>query len=259
MENTTCKQLRKAWKLTRNEYCCGHKKFYSYVSAADEKAFKDDQELFFYYQTHILPQPFFGKIENPKIVILALNPKYLPLESESEIKKVFKLTKDKKYISDNELSTYINNTNKIFEEDECTKQWWKNNVFDGLEYSDIDVILDNVAIFNLCGYHSLNYQSIPRNVLERELPTQTALKEHLAFVLSQENVQIIKIWGVEWKDFLEQIKQQIKNDPVKSKNFEDNVNNMLVVNEKNPRNKKIINAPKCSSKIKEMFKNFKKK
>ena len=175
---------------------------------------------------------------------------------------VFDFSGEKDYISDDEMEQYIKNPNIIFTEKSHTNQWWENNVFNGLEYSSIEAILDNVAIFNLCGYHSLEYKPLPNDILADnyfKLPTQSALKEHLAFLLSQKNIQIIKIWGTEWEEFLEQIEQKVKNDTVKHSNFMENISNILVVNGMNRRNKKIKNALKSPSNIEVMFKNFEKK
>lgn len=217
MSKTTAAELREAWKLKKIFFNSSIQSlnFDSYISEEDFEHIKEDKrnEFFNFYQTHVLPQPFFGNIEDPKIVVLAKNPAY---DIFNEVVEFDALKKGyiSKHNEDENLINFISNggndtlfDNEFLDENNncyCTKKWWNTVFKDLLPEGGIKKILTKIGIFNLCGYHSRSYYEFPKYFLKDEkvcFPTQTALKEHLK-QLPNGTIFII-IWGEpEWIRFL---------------------------------------------------------
>lgn len=249
--NKTLEELRKelvdSWKL--KEIVLKNKKYEKnyYVSKEDYKQLIDEEKLSlsYFYQTHVMPQPFFGNIENPEIVVLAKNPTYNPkyeIKESEEFRNISESKEDKENIHNLwfELSD--------LEEEKCTKKWWYET-FEGFfnkdNYNEFKNILKHVGIFNLCGYHSRTYNNFPSYYLKnkKKLPTQICLRDYLEQLVTKTEVKyIILIWGKEeWESLMGK------------KFFDDFSDKLLIVNKENKTNHKIINAP--HSKIKEELKN----
>lgn len=205
-QNQTLDDLRieliKSWDLERMDFYTDKKEetlplFSSFISKNDKETLKSNENLLYYYQTHILPQPFFGNLRNPKVVILALNPKYSPIESTFESNEV---------LGNLGYENYIENTNQVFKNINytCTLDWWKETFKDLLTDGGMEEMLENVAILNWCGYHSVNYKSIPAKAKKGpKLPTSKATINYVKKIIENDNdVLIIKIWGTEWDSLL---------------------------------------------------------
>lgn len=199
--------LKEAWKLEKIEITFpGVSQKTHYIAKADYDKMNNKLSISYYYHTHVFPQPFFGNIENPKIIVLAKNPRYKKIESENEIDNL-------------NLEKYIDDPNVIFGEGGHTKKWWNESFKELIFDENFDIFLNNVGIFNLCGYHSETYFDVPKRILKdmgdyKVLPTQQVLKEHLKELINVDNLPIvIVIWGMkEWKSFLgENIFEQLIN------------------------------------------------
>lgn len=228
-------------KYEVNNYKLNDKKTIScYAATKDLEALAPNQHLIHHYQTHILPQPFFGNIDNPDIILLALNPKFDYEKSYAEHKELLD-----RGIS---VADYITNTNIIFDNtsSKYTFNWWKE-VFDGAlpENYNFENLLGNIGIFNLCGYHSKSFNKLPKACFKEnisELPTQTALRNHLKkLMLENPNRLILVIWGNDyWKSFFNKIEKGYFNNHI--------LPNMILVNQTNEfsnKPNKIIS--KCSA------------
>lgn len=252
-------ELVDSWKLKeivlkddKNENCKNY-----YVSEKDYEQLIDKEKLSlsYFYQTHVMPQPFFGNIENPEIVVLAKNPTYNPKyeikESDEFRKKISKGNNDKENIH----NLWFELSSLDFEQ-RCTQKWWYET-FEGFfnkdNHNEFKNILKHVGIFNLCGYHSKTYNNFPSYYFktdylktEKKLPTQICLRNYLEQLVTEPEVKyIILIWGKdEWESLME-------------KKFFDNLSDkLLIVNKENKTNHKIINAPEIKEKLKNLLKNI---
>lgn len=238
------------WELSKIEY----KNFKgetisSYIAKVDANSLKEGQDLSYYFRTHILPQPFFGNIDNPEIVILALNPKYSPIDSENECKAVL----EKKEIN-GDFNEYIKHIDEVFNvEKGHTLEWW-SKVFNGLiskndvNEKTIGTILSKVAIINFCGYHSSSFEAIPNNVIDEKMwinSTQTQTKDYVQYIIKEKSPLIIRLWGNEWNTVLGTLKEK-------------ELNEVLFVNAKCAANGVILNGihEKNKENFKEEFKLF---
>ena len=172
-----------------------------YISINDDKCFKQNDilKLSYFYRTHVLPLPFMGEVDNPDVLILALNPSYDPINDEEDTKKI----KKENYINDLfDVDFFSNIENSRATIGEHTFNWWKTRVFNNVELNGNY----SIGIFNLCGYHSREYRKIQSTYLKDNsyLPTQNMTKEIVSGLINKIKTKlIIVIWGKDsWKDYL---------------------------------------------------------
>ena len=246
------KALRNAWKLKIIKLNSGEpekKSLNYYVSAKDYDSLKNEEKLAlsYYYQTHVLPQPYFWNIDDPKIVVLAKNPTYDIKYEKKETDKLLEIYKE--YKEDEANIIYDNGYNLLFEQYDkktekvlCTKKWWSSTFGDLATTYGLENIKKKTGIFNLCGYHSKSYFDVPKGILEsgNVLPTQKCLREYLRKLIKTD-VLVIIIWGEkDWSNFL---KDEYFDDQLKQ-------GKIFVVNKGNSANRYIT-----SSKQYDNFKN----
>ena len=152
---------------------------------------------------------------NPKIVILALNPRYTPLRSEAESKKILESL-------NNNYELYIENINQVFnkeafineknnaEKHMSTLKWWKDTLKELIDQNDDwKTFLDNVAIFNYCGYHSISYKDLPKEVVNNgKLETELGILDYVKNLIDKDNTVVIKLWGNAWKPVLKGLNEE---------------------------------------------------
>ena len=217
MSENTRINLVNSWELEKISFICVDNEdmnFDSYVSKKDYENIEEDNknEFIYFYQTHVLPQPFFGNIKNPKIVVLAKNPAYDIFNEFDEFDKLKKKYGLQSNNDENLINFIINNGNKLLFDNEfsdsCTQKWWKTIFKDLLPDDGFETLLNKIGIFNLCGYHSRSYYEFPKRFLKDKdkdyFETQIALKEHLEAIKKECKKPIfIIIWGEqEWRNFL---------------------------------------------------------
>ena len=147
-------------------------------------------ELSNMYASKCIPHFFWGNIIDPKIIILGNNPSYSSLFDEVELNLYGKDLIDtyNNYSKDN-LINFFHNTYNIRENDyyketpnlykdklpsKCglrgnrsTYEWWHNVTKDDLELTKA-FQKNEVAVFNLVGYHSYAYKSIKEKALLKD-------------------------------------------------------------------------------------------
>ncbi len=233
--NNTFGLLKRSWQLENDETS---KETLERYSKLDQEALmikeikKDgktkvlDLKMSYFYPTHLWPHPWWGNIENPEMIVLALNPSYDPLKDEEDEEVTGFQDAWKNGLSEPEnKDKHINLFD--FKETETAKWWAK--VFKGKE-KEIETIellkqkefSKKVGMFNLVGYHSLEYFNFPEKALRKEiedgelkkiidkfneikkkikydnkkeveeydysfLPTQNAIRLHIQYLLTQKN------------------------------------------------------------------------
>ncbi|MGI6781379.1 MAG: hypothetical protein ACOX56_00865 [Acholeplasmataceae bacterium] len=250
--------LKFAWQLSDNNIYEKNDGVSRY-SKLDQLALKVEDGITLkisnFYPTHLWPHPWWGNIENPKVIVLALNPSYDPIDDEKDdivlgglYKKAF----------DDPVQNKIN----LFAFKSNSTDWWRNKVFaeEGKEVNP-DKIIKNVGVFQILGYRSLSYFKIPKKALKTEeklkkddsfkefidkfqniceslklknkyndnyLPTQNAMRLHVQSLINEDKDRyVVIVWGKgHWK--------QLRLD------FPDKENRVLRANEKNYRNQNIF-------------------
>ena len=165
-----------------------------------------------------VPEPFFGNIKNPKIILLALNPSYDSNGDKLDLEVFKKANIDisfSDFLQKIDFCKVNNQDNSILP---ATTNWWQNKVLKGL---NIEKLAGNIGYFNLIGYHS-PYN--PFNNDEIICKSQFLVKEHVLNLIEKEKgIKVIIIWGK------------------KNWNIGD-MSNVYQINEINIRNKSIKNA-----------------
>lgn len=184
--------------------------------------------LSYFYQTHLLPQPWWGNIIDPKVIVLALNPSYDPINDEKDerIPGVIE-SLNNNLISGQHTMNWFK-----FQDAEATK-WWMRTLGDSYNKNDLDLIYKNVGFFNFCGYHRDSFKNVTQKCLikkpsfskglrnfvdtfddivrnlsdknipfynDKYLPTQNAIVLHInKLIRSSKTKNIVVIWGYkEW-------------------------------------------------------------
>ena len=174
-----------------------------------------------------IPTPFLGKIENPDVIVLALNPSYDKLQDEMD-----KQFLDYKKINDfyeflTKIDVFsINDEAKRFP---FTVAWWRS-IFDG-----IDINGKKIGMFNLMCYHSKHYPTTSK----KKLKSQECVIEYINNLLKEKpELPVIFVWGkTYWDEFI-------------GKNLEGHV--IYELNEGSKTNK-FINKSKKYEEIKKLF------
>ncbi len=190
----------------------------NYVTEEDFKEIQKYKENKNYdIHLEVLPQPFFGNIDNPKILFLAKNPSYEDGANNSKYAKNNDIT-DKNLFekkSDVSLVDYIHNLSKvnffekINEENKyfvnCAWYWWQTNVIGDSNKMNIDN--KNVGFINLNPYHSKYYSEKTPFCLEK------ALFEQLERISNNQNLElIVVVWGKKtWDKFVNNYSNKYDN------------------------------------------------
>jgi hypothetical protein len=203
MEKSSLKELKDAWKMNIEQ-----KNIDIFESELDMKVLKSNLKLSYFFQTHLLPQPFWGNIANPKIVVLGLNPSYDPVNDEQD---EFELMGDLvKNLNDYDFSFNWFNHKKNNSELTSGFKFWSETLGE-FHHGSKDPncveqsIFENVGFFNLYGYHKSPFKEIQQKCFRptykgKYLPTQKALFTHLKTIISKDTYVIV-IWGYQyWKD-----------------------------------------------------------
>lgn len=149
-----------------------------------------------------IPQPYWGNIINPKVIILTLNPGYYSKDDYLFNKKHEALFK-------NNL-TQMPSLNWLEMEDSKDRDWWINTIKDFLDDSiTTHDIYEKVGFFEFIGYHSKSFPSkkyqsyleLNKNEFGIEagiLPTQKLMFNHIENLLNQDEGKrplVAIIWG----------------------------------------------------------------
>ena len=145
----------------------------------------------------LTPQPWFGNINNPDIVILGRNPAFLCNAKRNDIKDneiIKKQLKNNLKFKNRDVS--INSINWILDTTQISEVqlfWWWQNKFFGQE--NIDIISkysDKIGIFNLYSYYSHNSDILN----DSNFQIESSLKLLDNFKDKLKNAQIvIFLWG----------------------------------------------------------------
>lgn len=228
MIDNTYDLLIESWKFKDNT---------SKVSLYDDLCFKtlsngSRLKVSNFYPTHIHPQPWWGNIKDPKIIILAINPSYDHYYDDVEEIKCGDFFRRNIKRNSNQLESWISELKRFKvgnNKSKGTYKWWEKSLGELIIDTDDDIFSKNVGIFNLVGYRSktksfINKICYETNIVEEELqsfinqynnvnskvsnkrnymlkllPTQNALILHLNNIIK--NNKLIVIWGI--KDYKE--------------------------------------------------------
>lgn len=226
--------LIESWKLKDNDESL-YQQYHTYESIYDEKSLKSyvvnnekkQLKLSHFYRTHLFPQPWWGNIKDPSVIILALNPSYSPIEDDIEHHQLLK----NGFTFDNlrRDEGFNGNWLDVMKDYNSTFNWWRATLGDLLTYTNTENFNNNVGIFNLCGYRSVSNEKIKSSVFTNindfsestilsyflrkyndakdklidnkieynynYLPTQNALILHLNNLIKDENRHVIVVWG----------------------------------------------------------------
>lgn len=191
-------QLKIVWTLKPGEK----------VSQKDFAAIHPKLSLQYFFQTHLMPQPWWGNIEDPDIIFLALNPSYDPviddedeLAIESDLKENL-VSKSFNWFQHKEIIDSGNKKRKT-----SGYQWWKATLGDLYKQDDLNTemkIYHKIGFFQLCGYHSKSYFKLTRKCLlgkKNLLPTQETIVEYINELIKKRDRYIVLIWGEKhWKN-----------------------------------------------------------
>ena len=177
--NKTLKLLKKSWKWSCD---IKNKEEPQYISELDKLSLKervigDDLKklkMSYFYPTHLMVHPFWGNIISPKIIVLALNPGYKPLEdefdeiqsmgdkesSEDSIKFIEAFQEGIENLNDKEKRIELLKFKKTSSYD-----WWSNKVL-GLLAENGEKVHNNIGFFNMLGYQSQDYSEKPYGVIK---------------------------------------------------------------------------------------------
>ena len=103
------------------------------------------------FMLNYVPEPFFGKIKVPEIILLALNPSYDPKGDELDLKAFENANIGKTFPEFLQEIDFCDTSNKNNQFLPATTAWWQNRVLKGL---DFEKLKGKIGYFNLIGYHS---------------------------------------------------------------------------------------------------------
>lgn len=160
-------------------------------------------KYFAFSSNGLIPQPWFGNISNPKIVILGKNPGFKPNGKRNDIKDNEELKNEL------ERNLSIQNRNNslswIWEQDEeifLLPWWWKTKFFGN---KSLDIIKDyspNIGIFNLYSYYSYSSDFLDSK--------DFSLNSHLSILnfksILEKSKVIVFLWGGAVKLYEEKLK-----------------------------------------------------
>ena len=154
------------------------------------------------FRFDFIPQPFWGNILTPKVIILTLNPGYYS-ERDYQTNELYK----QEFIDNLSQRPSLNWFNL---KDTKDYRWWHNAIKDLLDENITEKdIYEKVGFFEFIGYHSKSFPSklynsyIDLNIeefgaIKGILPSQKALFKHIDNLLNQEENErplVAIIWG----------------------------------------------------------------
>ena len=204
-EKNTLENLKKAWDGVTgdvDEMISKADRDYLEHNPNFNKKFIDN----FNFKVH--PHPWFGNIENPSIVVLAINPGYS--KNADELDSVI----FKELLDNNLKMKFTNKGAKLFDDEgvvlskelsvpfkySSVSNWWEkvfeevlvNKDTNELDKQMVDSFYSKVAIFNLVGYQSKDADKIGKTY--KNLPTTAAMIEHVKHLDNGERLFIF-VWG----------------------------------------------------------------
>ena len=127
------------------------------ISGDEQKNFCFTKSKSLKLHLNVLPHPYFGNIDNPRVLFLAKNPSYDENYDEQETFTYLKNHSD-------DLSNYVSDLEKVdfFKSwsEKCNESffnswnWWNNKVIGGAK---LKINSADVGFLNLCSYHSKNF------------------------------------------------------------------------------------------------------
>ena len=214
--------LKNVWEIENN------------VAKQDVESINPILKMEYFYQTDLYPQPWWGNIEKPKIIVLALNPSYDPITDDE----------DEKYIEQDLKSNLSTRSFNWFNHKKVTLnsgkeretsgfKWWKQTLGD--LYNETNEreknIYEKIGFFQLVGYHSKTYSKLIRKCFMEKhkcFPTQNAIVNHVNEIIREDNPIVVVLWG--YQHWIE-VGLKISDDRV------------IRVNKKNHYNHNITKAP----------------
>lgn len=150
------------------------------------------------FKFNYLPQPWWGNIKNPRVIVLLLNPGIC--KDEDIVEEKYKNSIRENLKGEKTL-------NWMTDEKSDSHKWWKST-FNKITESEMlpQVIYEKVGVFELIGYHSKkfasnHYSSIKEMLVEELgltedfLPTQRAMFDYLDALIKEVKPLVVIIWG----------------------------------------------------------------
>ena len=149
-----------------------------------------------------IPQPFWGNIKNPKVIVLTLNPGYYSKE-DYETNERYK----QDFINNLKQTPSLNWFNLEKGKD---YKWWFNTIKDLLDENiTIENIASKIGFFEFSGYHSKSFKSKAYNTIKEInkhefgiesgiLPTQNMMFDLIEALINQDSNKkplVAIIWG----------------------------------------------------------------
>lgn len=163
---------------------------------------KNNNKVKIDFNFDFLPQPYWGNIKNPKIIILTLNPGFYS-EEDYKTNTVYKTN----LLNNLKQQPSLNWFDLLETKD---KTWWFNTIKDLLDDNiALDDIYHKVGFFELLGYHSKSFKAksysnlndlnkVEFGIENGILPSQKAMFDYLESLLSQDEGKrplVAIIWG----------------------------------------------------------------
>lgn len=139
--------------ITSDEYLKDNKNVIFKLEKDLDKFFSFAKNDDYILHLNVLPQPYFGEIDEPDILIIAKNPSYAQDEDEQDTYLYLKNHKDLNHYYDdlkkiNFFDSWFSGENKSFLN---TWNWWNKRVVGGACLKNNNT---KIGIINLCAYHS---------------------------------------------------------------------------------------------------------
>ena len=165
------------------------------------------------YGEGLIPQPWFGNIKNPKILILGVNPSFTKEDQTDYENDKKDDNKDfSKFLKKNlDLSGRDDDINWLVDSDSNLAKWWKKffGIDNNVKAKKIKEISANIGILNYYGYNATNISD------DIKLKSHVYLLDNLKERFSNVEV-IILLWKVKcynmWESIIEYI--GLKDKPV---------------------------------------------
>lgn len=175
-----------------------------------------------YFRLEFVPEPFFGNIKEPRIILLALNPSYDSKGDELDeiaFKNANINIPFSKFLQKIDFCDSGNIFNSYLP---ATTAWWQNRVLKGLNFEKLK---GKIGYFNLIGYHS------PHNPFNEDriiCESQKLVRDYIIQLINTiPDLKVIVIWGLKNWNLTKETNTIFK---------------IYQINEKNNLNKSIMNA-----------------
>lgn len=213
----TLSELYKVWNEFSKEYPNMAQEDYDCIKKGGIPEFPKGDKNHIGFNFNYLPQPWWGNIKNPNMIVLVLNPRINSKPLHDNKNKEEQDDIDYRSQIKNITSDSINWLN--FEKSD-SGIWWRQTFDDILKQTKTKIsendINEKVGCFELFGYHSNNaFSNGNYNTNEKlikgefgidetkMLPTQKAVVKHIQSLLEDEDRLLVIIWGQKyWKELL---------------------------------------------------------